>query len=239
MPEKNPTKKELADRVMQLAEELRKLREAPSQPPARTEGVAEGVAEGVVSGLGKMIPGLGKLIDMASQMPEFHDRLAAIDEEIKRRFKEQPLRRASAGIAGSSSRRRMGIPPSVQLGRPGRSTSASAGGARSSGKAVGRGKHRGPRPPRVHISPETPAQLPVDVFDEGDHLAILAEAPSLKLEHVTVSREGTVLLVSIDAPGRKGVQRIELPCQVAGKPRVSLANGVLKIHLRKHRPPEQ
>ena len=235
MPGKNPTKKELSDRVMQLEEELHKLREAPSRPPAGTDGVAEGV----VSALGKMVPGLGKLMDMASQMPEFHDRLAAIDEEIKRRFKEQPLRRASAGIAGASTRRQMGIPPSVRKGRPQRGAGAGAGAGRPHGKQTPRGSYRSPDGPRIHISPETPAQLPVDVFDEGDHLAVLAEAPSLKLEHVTVSREGTVLLVTIDAPERKGVQRIELPCQVVGKPGISLANGVLKIHLSKRKPPEK
>ena len=42
-----------------------------------------------------------------------------------------------------------------------------------------------------------------------------------------------MLVISVDAPQRKGVQRIELPCTVAGKPRVSLAKGILKILLKK------
>ena len=166
-------------------------------------------------------------------MPEFHDRLAAIDEEVKRKFKEQPLGRASAGIAGNVSGRQMGIPPSVRRGQSRGSGSARIGRGQTAGKPAARGKYPEPRPPQVHISPETPAQLPVDVFDEGSAIIVLAEAPGLNLEDITVSLEGTVLLVSIEAPHRKGVQRVELPCQVTGSPKTSLANGILNIRLEK------
>jgi HSP20 family molecular chaperone IbpA len=166
-------------------------------------------------------------------MPEFQQRLAAIDEEVKRKFKEQPLHRASLGIAGNVSRRQMGIPPSVRRGRPGRSASTGAGEGQLLGKDGRRGKHRQPRPPKVHISPETPAQLPVDVFDEGSKIVVLAEAPGLRAENITISLEGTVLLISIEAAHRRGLQRIELPCEVVGQPEMSLANGILNIHIRK------
>jgi hypothetical protein len=176
------------------------------------------------------------LIETASQMPEFQQRLAAIDEEVKRKFKEQPLDRASLGIAGNVGRRQLGIPPSVRRGRPGRAASTGAGEAfckKPSGKGVRRGKYRQPRPPKVHIRPETPAQLHVDVFDEGSKIVVLAEAPGLKAENITVSLEGTVLLISVEAAHRGGLQRIELPCEVAGKPEMSLSNGILNIQIRK------
>jgi HSP20 family molecular chaperone IbpA len=166
-------------------------------------------------------------------MPEFQQRLAAIDEEVKRKFKEQPLDRASWGIAGNVGRRQMGIPPSVRRGRPGRAASTGAGEGQPSGKGVRRGKYRQPRPPKVHISPETPAQLHVDVFDEGRKIVVLAEAPGLKAENITVSLEGTVLLISVEAAHRGGLQRIELPCEVVGKPEMSLSNGILNIQIRK------
>jgi HSP20 family molecular chaperone IbpA len=220
---------ELREQVRQLQESLRKLQEGAKEP----RGKAEGLAEGVVTALGKLVPGLGRLIETASQMPEFQQRLAAIDEEVKRKFKEQPLNRASLGIAGNLGRRQLGIPPSVRRGRPGRSASTGAGEGQPSGKGVRRGKYRQPRPPKVHISPETPAQLHVDVFDEGGKIVVLAEAPGLKAEDITVSLEGTVLLVSIEAAHRGGLQRIELPCEVVGRPEMSLSNGILNIQIRK------
>lgn len=220
---------ELREQVRQLQESLRKLQEGAKEP----QGKAEGLAEGVVTALGKLVPGLGRLIETASRMPEFQQRLAAIDEEVKRKFKEQPLDRASLGIAGNVGRRQLGIPPSVRRGRPGRSASTGAGEGQPSGKGVRRGKYRQPRPPKVHISPETPAQLHVDVFDEGSKIVVLAEAPGLKAEDITVSLEGTVLLISIEAAHRGGLQRIELPCEVVGRPEMSLSNGILNIQIRK------
>jgi HSP20 family molecular chaperone IbpA len=124
----------------------------------------------------------------------------------------------------------------VRRGRPGRSASTGAGEAfckKPLGKGGRRGKYRQPRPPKVHISPETPAQLPVDVFDEGSRIVVLAEAPGLNVEDISVSLEGTVLVVSVEAPHRRGVQRIELPCEVVGQPEMSLANGILSIQVRK------
>ena len=234
MARKKPTRDELADQVKRLEEKLRSLRETSggSSPEA------DGVAESVVSSLGKLVPGLQKLIDVAAQMPEFHERLASIDEEVKRRFKEQPLRRASSEIAGGTGRRVMGIPPGVRRGRPSRGTSPGPRPPRSSDKHAVRGKHRQPRPPKVHISPETPEQLPVDVFDEDDHLVILAEAGALELKHIAVSLEGTDLVISVEAPGRKGSQHVELPCDVVGKPKVSLAKGILKVRMNKARQAE-
>ncbi len=215
-----------------MEEKLRKLQEGAAEPHARTEGLAEGIA----AALGRMVPGLGKLIQTASQIPEFQERLAAIDEEIKRKFKEQPLRGASLGIAGNVSRRQMGIPPSVRRGRTGpRRAGASTGTGEGQrlGKGGRRGKYRQPRPPKVHISPETPAQLPVDVFDEGSQIVVLADAPGLNPEDISVSLEGTVLLISVEAPHRRGLQRIELPCEVVGQPEMSLANGILNVRIRK------
>jgi len=230
MAEKEPTREELAERVRRLEKELREFHDSAAGPPAAGAG---GVAEGLLASLGKLVPGLQKLIDTAGQMPEFHDRLTSIDEEIKRRFKEQPLSRASAGIAGALPRRQMGIPPSIRQGRSQRGAAAGGGAGRTHGKQTPRGRYRSPDAPRIHISPETPAQLPVDVFDEGSHLAILAEAPGLQLKHIALSLEETVLLISIDAPQRKGLQRIELPCAVTGKPKASLAKGILHVHLKK------
>ena len=221
------TRGELLEEIRELKEKVHKLKDGASEAHGKTEGLAEGIA----AALGRMVPGLGGLIKSASRMPEYQQRLAAIDEEVKRKFQEQPLLRASLGMAGG--RRQMGIPPSVRRGRPGRSASTGAGEGQPLVKGGRVGKYRQPRPPKVHISPETPAQLPVDVFDEGGKIVVLAEAPGLKAEEVTVSLEGTVLLISVEALQRRGVQRIQLPCEVVGKPELSLANGILSIQVRK------
>ena len=189
MAKKKTTREELAEQVSRLEKKLRELKEGSS----KKSGEDEGLAENVMTSLGKMVPGLHNLIDIASQMPEFHERLASIDEEIKRKFKEQPLRRASSEIATGIGRRVMGIPPGVRHARPGRGRPATVGRVRSSGKPSARGKYRKSAPQKVHISPETPEQLPVDVFDEDGYIVVLAEAHGLKREHVTVSVEENVL----------------------------------------------
>ncbi len=191
---------------------------------------AAGLAEGLLGTLGKMVPGLGRLVETASRIPEFQDRLASIDDEIKRKFKDQPMRQASAGISGPAGRRHMGIPPAVRRGGSGSSASTSSSKA---GSTTPRGKRPGPRPPKVHISPETPAELAVDVFDEGREVLVLAEAPGLTRRDIHVSLEGRTLVLSVEAGRRKGTQRIDLPCDVTGRPKVSLSNGILHILVRK------
>ncbi|MFH0983706.1 MAG: hypothetical protein V2A79_19500 [Planctomycetota bacterium] len=232
MATEKPTQEELAEQVKRLKKEVREIRGASSGPPTR----AEGVAEGVVADLGRMIPGLQTLIDAASQMPEFRRRLASIDEEIKSKFKEEPLRRVSGEVTRAIGRP-MGIPPGVRRGRLGPPVSARTGKVWSSSKprvseprALATGRSG---PPAVHISPQTPDQLPVDVFDEGDRLVVLAEYTGLKRRDIAVSLEGAALVIAIDRPQGKSVQRVELPCEVAGRPNVSLAKGILKIQVRK------
>ena len=125
----------------------------------------------------------------------------------------------------------MGIPPAVRrTGAGGGAASAASGKA---GPTPARGKRPGPRPPKVHISPETPAELAADVFDEGRDVLVLAEAPGLTRRDIDVSLEGRTLVLSVEAGRRKSTQRIELPCDVTGRPKVSLANGILHILVRK------
>jgi len=235
MTTEKPTQEELVEQVKRLKKEVRELRKASSEPPTQ----AEGVAEGIVADLGKMIPGLQTLIGSASQMPEFHQRLASIDDEIKRKFKEEPLRRVSGEVTRGVGSRRIGIPPGVRRVRMGPTGSARTGKVWSSSKPRAGDKYGGsgpPRqagPPKVHISPQTPDQLPIDVFDEGDKLVVLAEYSGLKRRDIAVSLEGAALVIAIDRPQGKSVQRVELPCEVTGQPNVSLAKGILKIQLRK------
>ncbi|MCY2931178.1 MAG: Hsp20/alpha crystallin family protein [Planctomycetota bacterium] len=229
MAQKRPGGKapeELAARIRQLEETVRRLREGggPADTPATGP---QGLAEGLVAALGKMVPGLGDLIQTAARSSEFHERLFAIDEEVKRKFKDYPVR----GISVGAARRQMGIPPSVRHGRTGRGQPTAGGEGHVYHKA--RGKGGGVRPPKMHITPETPAQFAVDVFDEGDQIVVLAEAPGIDLANVTVSLEDTVLVIHVEGPDRRADQRIELPCEVSGEPEATLANAILNIHVKK------
>jgi len=88
----------------------------------------------------------------------------------------------------------------------------------------------------MHIRAQTPAQLPVDVFDEGRQIVLLAEAPGLAPRDVSVSLDGTVAVIVIQAPHRQGTQRVELPCRVSGQADISLVNGILRIKFHKAEP---
>ena len=219
----------LLEKIRQLQATVRKLQEGGAGAQVKPEGLAEGI----VTALGKMVPGLGKLIQTAAHSPEFHEKLAGIDDEVRRKFKEQPLGRVSLGLAGNVNRGRIGIPPGVRRAGLGRSASAGGGQGQAFAKAAPRGKYRAPQPPKVHISPQTPAQLPADVFDEGDKIVVLAEAPGLDAKDIAVSLEGDTLVLSVLVPHRRGTQRIKLPGAPTGEPKISLANGILSIHIRK------
>ena len=238
MGKNSPSKDELARQVQQLQEKLRRLQEAAGQnSPAQPSGpppVAEGLAENLVASLGKLVPGLQRLIDVASQVPEFHKRLASIDQEIQRKFfeKHRLLDSASREIAAGLGPRRMGIPPQVRRPRPGGPAHSHEPARRRSAGRSSPGEG-----PRMHIRAQTPAQLPVDVFDEGRQIVLLAEAPGLAPRDVSVSLDGTVAVIVIQAPHRQGTQRVELPCSVAGEADTSLVNGILRIKFHKAEAP--
>jgi hypothetical protein len=54
---------------------------------------SEGVAEGVLKGAGKIIPGLGSLLEGLEKSPAFKERLKRINQEVERRLKKAPLKR--------------------------------------------------------------------------------------------------------------------------------------------------
>jgi HSP20 family molecular chaperone IbpA len=217
-------KQDLIEQVRRLEAKIRDLESSP-----QSAGAAEpGLAEGLVAALGRLVPGLAKLIEVGAQMPQFHQQLAAIDDEIKRKFKDQPIRASAVTFARNLERRAsLGIPPSVRRSRS-RPDSADSSAQKP------RGGYRRQTNPKVRLSPESPATLHVDVFDEGRDLVVLADAPGLAADRVTAALEGdSLLVITIDDPRRPGDHRIALPSAVSGPPQVSLGNGILKIRLTK------
>ena len=70
----------------------------------------------------------------------------------------------------------------------------------------------------------------VDVFEEDDHLLVMAELPGIAKEDVKIEIKEDVLLISAARGDRKYRKEVLLPRDVTrGKLQVSCKNGILEI----------
>jgi len=70
----------------------------------------------------------------------------------------------------------------------------------------------------------------VDVFEEDDHLLVLAELPGIGKEDVRIDVKDDVLTISAERGDKKYRKEVLLPCSVSKeKIQVSCNNGVLEI----------
>ena len=82
--------------------------------------------------------------------------------------------------------------------------------------------------PRGPVVEETREPI-VDVFDEKDHIRVVAEVPGVSEEHVEFQVKGDILKLSADHGDRKYSKEVLLPCFVEEKPEnVSFKNGIFK-----------
>ncbi|MBU4483187.1 MAG: Hsp20/alpha crystallin family protein [Actinobacteria bacterium] len=171
----------------------------------------ESVAGGILKGIGKMIPGLGGLFKGLEKSPAFKERLKKIDEEVERKLKETPLKRAEGRPSGIPS----GIPTGVR-GRTFREKSF-----------IKRETEVKPSPPPA------PQERPVDIFDEKDHIKIIAEMPGIDEDDINLNLQEDKLTISVDIPKRKYHQELKLPCAPKGKIEKVYRNGILEIKITK------
>ena len=88
--------------------------------------------------------------------------------------------------------------------------------------------------PRAAAPNPPPSREPlVDVFDEGDHLLIVAELPGAAKQGIAIEVQEAGLVLSAGAPGRAYYKQVALPCPVQGEPATSYSNGVLQVTLAK------
>ena len=74
----------------------------------------------------------------------------------------------------------------------------------------------------------------VDVFDEKDHIRIVAEVPGVEESHVHFDIEGDILKLSADHGERKYSKEVLLPCFVEEKPEnKSFKNGIFELNFKK------
>ncbi|MFQ5869906.1 MAG: Hsp20/alpha crystallin family protein [Candidatus Zixiibacteriota bacterium] len=207
MSEKNGNeKRKLEEKIKDLEEKVRRLEEEKGQ---ETEEEPESPTDSILEGLGSIMPGLDGLIKALGKSQVFQERLRAIDQEIEARLKEPLKRTAERG-------RRGGRAPI--LGKP--------PGARSP-------LAKRTAPPVSRKPPVTVEEPLADVFDEEDHLKVVAALPGIEEKDIKVDLSDAQLIISADTPGRKYRKEITLPSVPKGEVESIYRNGILQITLRK------
>jgi len=178
---------------------------------SKQEKEPESVAGGILESIGKVIPGLGGLVKSLGKSPAFKEKLKEIDKEVERKIKEAPLKRTEGRSSGIPS----GIPPGAR---------ASTGGRKP---FVKQKRQTEPSPPPA------PQDKPVDIFDEKDHIEVIAEIPRVQEKDIQIDLVEDSLTISVDMPDRKYHQQCSLPCEPKGKLEKSYRNGILEVRIEK------
>ena len=163
----------------------------------------ERIAGGILKGIGEMIPGLGRLFKGLEKSPAFKERLKKIDEEVERKLKDAPLKKAEEGkfkIEGKFEARYLA---------PGKPST------------------------RKEVSPSMPQERPADIFDEEDNIEVIAEIPGVEKEDIKINLEKDDLTISVNVPDHKYHQELKLPCEPKGKLEKSYKNGILEVRIHK------
>jgi len=210
-------KKRRKEKIRELEEKIKRLEEQ------QRKSKRGGVAGGVLRGLGDVIPGLGKMLEGLEDSEAFQDRLDAINKEVDKRFRETPLKKVEGGGIGIGlgSIPRKGSIPKVERGFSIETL--------ASEKPTVKRQARKPRPKEEEVKKE----VLVDIFEEDEHLKIIAELPGVEEKDIKVELKEDSLIISADTPYRKYYKEVALPCSVKGVPGASYKNGILEIELGK------
>ena len=207
-------------RIRELEEKIRKLEEEKGKEEKKDEeSEPEGVAGGILQGLGDMF-GLGGIIKGLEKSPAFQEKLSAIEEEVEARLRGEPSK--SVDISGGSRRSR--IPGSI----PG---SGSIPGRTAPKRAAAR---RVQRVPEAKLKVAGHKEVLVDVFDEKDHVRVIAEMPGIEEKDIKLDLKGDKLVISAERADRKYHQEITLPSVSQGDPKTTYRNGILEVRIEKN-----
>jgi len=184
---------------------LKELEEKVKKLEAKEEKEESGgVAGGVLRGLGRLIPGLGDVVKGLGKSDAFQQRLSVINKEVERQLREAPLKKVEQeGV------RRTIIPPRTTLGSR--------------------------QPPSRAEAPPSKKQkeVIVDIFDEGDHMKIVAELPGVAEEDIKTEVRGSILIIAAKGISREYYKEVTLPCPVKGELDSSYKNGSLQLKAEK------
>ena len=216
-------KREGEEKIRELEEKIKRLEEQGK----RKRG---GVARGVLRGLGDVIPGLGKMLEGLEDSEAFQERLEAINKEVDKKLKETPLKRTQEGRTtiskrGSIPRSGKGIPlGSLRVDRDFSVRTLAEEEPSFEVKGEKKAKPR-EKPPEKEVL--------VDIFEEDEHLKIIAELPGVEEKDIKVELKKGSLIISADTPYRHYHKEVALPCSVRGEPQTAYKNGILEIELEK------
>ena len=188
---------------------IRELEEKLKRLEEEKGEVPEGTAASILKGLGGIIPGLDGLLKGLEKSEAFRERLGAIDKEIETRLRSEPLKRTEGGV------------PSFQFG--------------TSPGTIPRSIPRTKRQATAQVKREVVAskEPPVDVFDEGTHLRVLAELPGVEEKDIKVTLNEAQFVISTDTPTHKYYKEITLPYAPKGQVDKLYRKGVLELTLQK------
>ena len=192
------------------------MKMAKKKPKEESEGIAE-------SALREL--GLGNLVDFALKLPGFQQRFSEVNEEIGERL--------SKGTPGPvRPRKHLGIRPHVESSYSVRYIREETG--EEWRPTVRKPIQKPVRKPvqRIVAEPEGIEPL-VDIFDEKDHLRVVAELPGVEEHDIKTEIKGSALRISAESKDRKYDKRVELPAAVMGELATSFKHGVLEIKLKK------
>ena len=164
----------------------------------------ESTSGGILKGLGRMIPGFGGLIKALGKSPAFKERLREVDKEMERKIKSAPLKRTGA-------------------------TPQISGRFRTRPLRRGTSSHTA----RPETPPPAPQERPADIFDEKDHVKVIAEIPGVEEKDIGVSLQNDILVIDVGIPEHKYHQELKLPCEPKGKAEKTYKNGILEVKVKK------
>jgi len=162
--------------------------------------------------IGGLLKGIEKLVDLAEKVEE-------AGGEIKRKgeIKGMEGREGVRGIYGFSIRTGIGGRPRVQT----------FGNIKPIKKKFG-------KPSEKEIKIVETREPIIDVFDEKDHILIVAELPGVAEKTIEFDIRGDILTLRAENEKRKYAKEILLPAKVdSAEKEVSFKNGVLEIKIPK------
>lgn len=189
------------ERIKELEKRIKELEAKSVSAPGEE---SEGAAATILETLGKSF-GLSGLIKSVSKMPEFQDRLAEIDEELRIRLKETPLRRPSRrGVRG--------VPPRAGTRRP----------------------RRRPVRPREEPPPDPSRQIDIfDEVDHVLVVCEIPGSQEDKIDVKLNKDRLSITAETFHRKGGTFQKELILPCVPEGELSRSYKNGILRVKMMK------
>ena len=82
-------------------------------------------------------------------------------------------------------------------------------------------------------SPPPPKEREIDIFDEENHVLVVAEIPGTAEESIKVNLVKDKLTISADKAGKKYHKELILPCVPKGELTKTYKNGILEVKINK------